>query len=591
MAALLAHRICMRVFLSLLLTATLLLGVLTPPGNAQSTDDCPAAVPMSEVTAGLTGSGLTVTRGNTPEPFDAEVLGVLRNGIWPGVDMIIAELASPSVAQYGVWAGMSGSPVYADDGRLIGAVAYTLAFGQTSVAGLTPADAMYELLAYPAANGNQPAAQMALPAGLRRRVVEETDATPQQASAGMSSLPVPLAVSGLRPGRFSELRTRLGRTSEVRPYAASSAGAANGVVTDIFAGSNIAAALSYGAVTAAAIGTTTAVCEGTALAFGHPFTWLGRTSMSAHSADAILIQEDPGSSSFKVANPGGTVGTVDQDRLTGIRARLGVEPRVTPVWSRIRSRNLDRQSTRRTWITVNDLVPDIAPFHVESHINQALDTFAGGRMELTWTVKGTRGNGTPWSLTRRNAAAGRFDISIDATAELYEWMFLIGQNRFTSVDFSRVRATGVGDETFERLRFGTVKVAVNGGGYRNIANVSRLRVRPGATISVRVPLVKFRQSRPFRTQTLRLTVPRRLSGSTVRLGVFGGASIQFERNVSGAGSFRDLLRRMRRTESRNDLIARLQRGGASAGPNVLAKTERTLTNVVGGRRTVRVTVR
>lgn len=591
MAALLTHRISARVLLSLLLTATLLLGVLTPPGNAQSSDDCPAAVPMSEVTAGLTGSGLTVTRGNTPEPFDAEVLGVLRNGIWPGVDMIIAELASPSVARYGVWAGMSGSPVYADDGRLIGAVAYTLAFGQTNVAGLTPAGAMYELLSYPAANGNRLAAEVALPAGLRQRVVDQTDATPQQANAGMSSLPVPLAVSGLRPGRFSELRARLGRTVEVRPYAASSAAAANGVVTDIFAGSNIAAALSYGAVTAAAVGTTTAVCDGAALAFGHPFTWQGRTSMSAHSADAILIQEDPGSSSFKVANPGGTVGTVDQDRLTGIRAQLGTEPEVTPVWSRIRSRDLGRQSTRRTWITANDLVPDIAPFHVESHINQALDTFAGGRMELTWTVTGTRGDGTPWSLTRRNAAAGRFDISIDATAELYEWMFMLGQNRFTSVDFGRVRATGVGDETFERLRFGTVKVRVNGGSYRNIANVSRLRVRPGAMIRVRVPLIKFRQARPFRTQTLRLRVPRRLSGSTAQLAVLGGASIQFERNVPGAASFTDMLRRIRRTESRNDLIIRLQRSGGDAGPNVLAKTERTLTNVVGGRRTVRVAVR
>jgi len=120
--------------------------------------------------------------------------------------------------------------------------------------------------------------------------------------------------------------------------------------------------------------------------------------------------------------------------------------------------------------------------------------------------------------------------------------------------------------------------------------VSRLRVRPGATIRVRVPLLRYRQSAPFRTQTLRLTVPRRLSGSTVRLGVFGGASIQDETNVFGATSFNNLLRRMRRTESRNDLVLRLQRAG-DAGPTVLKKTERTLSDVVGGRRTVPVTVR
>jgi hypothetical protein len=72
-------------------------------------------------------------------------------------------------------------------------------------------------------------------------------------------------------------------------------------------------------------------------------------------------------------------------------------------------------------------------------------------------------------------ATGTFDASVDATQVMFEWMYLIGQNRFTSVDFDRVRATGVGDETYEPLRFGTVKVAVNGDIYRNIANVSRLR--------------------------------------------------------------------------------------------------------------------
>lgn len=509
----------------------------------------------------------------------------------PGWDLILAELDSPSVDRFGVWAGMSGSPVYTADGRLIGAVSYTLAFGKTSVAGLTPGEAMYELLTYPAANGNRPAAsEVALPTGLRRRVVNETDATAREASGGMSTLPVPLAVSGLRRARFSELRKRIGRNVDVRPYAAGSVGAADGSVADIFPGSNVAAALSYGAVTAAGVGTTTAVCDGTALAFGHPFTWDGRASLSAHSADAILVQEDP-FSSFKVANPGGVVDTVDQDRLAGIRAQLGRDPGVTPVWSRIRSRNLDRETTQRTWITSNTWVPDLAPFHVEYHINQGLDSISAGRMQLTWTVKGTRGNGTPWSLTRRNAATGRFDVSVDATSEMYEWMFLLGQNKFTSVDFDRVRATGVGDETFQRLRFGTVKVAVGGGRYRNIKTVSRLRVRPGATIKVRVPLIKYRQTRPSRTRTLRLTVPRRLSGSTVRLAVLGGASIQYETNVSGATSFNNLLRRMRRTESRNDLVLRLQRSGGDAGPRVLRKTERTLADVVGGRRTVRVTVR
>ena len=300
------HRTTGRALLTGMLAVVLALGGMIPPAAAQAADDCPAAYPMADVAAGLTGSGLTVTRGNTPEQFGAEVLGVLDNAIWPGVDMVVAELDSPSIERYGVWSGMSGSPVYADDGRLLGAVAYTLAFGKTSVAGITPAEAMYELLTYPGATGARRATTVTLPAGLRQRVANQTDATSGEAASGMAPLPIPLAVSGLRAKRFSELRSRLGHSVNVRPFTAGAAGSGDASVDSIFAGSNFVAALSYGAVTSAGVGTTTAVCDSSALAFGHPFFWEGGTRMSAHSANALLIQEDPAWSSFKVANPGFT---------------------------------------------------------------------------------------------------------------------------------------------------------------------------------------------------------------------------------------------------------------------------------------------
>ena len=53
--------------------------------------------------------------------------------------MVMMRLSSPEIDRVGgIWQGMSGSPVYAEDGRLIGAVAYGMSWGPSPVAGVTP---------------------------------------------------------------------------------------------------------------------------------------------------------------------------------------------------------------------------------------------------------------------------------------------------------------------------------------------------------------------------------------------------------------------------------------------------------------------
>ncbi len=91
-------------------------------------DPCPAAFPIEELTAGQALEGLTVDSGTTPEPFTATVIGVLEDVIAPGFPLVIVTASSPAITDAGgIWAGMSGSPVYAADGRLVGAVAYGFA--------------------------------------------------------------------------------------------------------------------------------------------------------------------------------------------------------------------------------------------------------------------------------------------------------------------------------------------------------------------------------------------------------------------------------------------------------------------------------
>ncbi|MGH3040010.1 MAG: hypothetical protein ACRDLZ_11555, partial [Gaiellaceae bacterium] len=111
-----------------------------PPG------ECPSILPLDDVRTGMTGNAVSVTRGRTLSSFDAEVLGILKDAVGPGRDIIIANLSGPAVdGAGGLWAGASGSPVYFQ-GKLAGAIAYGLAGGGSTLAGLTPAEDMAALL-------------------------------------------------------------------------------------------------------------------------------------------------------------------------------------------------------------------------------------------------------------------------------------------------------------------------------------------------------------------------------------------------------------------------------------------------------------
>src|SRR5437667_6650528 len=93
---------------------------------------------VDEIRPGMVGVGRTVFDGTRVEEFKVHVLGVLQNVIGPHRNLILAKLEGGPLAQTGVIAGMSGSPVYID-GKLVGAVSYALgAFSKEAIAGITP---------------------------------------------------------------------------------------------------------------------------------------------------------------------------------------------------------------------------------------------------------------------------------------------------------------------------------------------------------------------------------------------------------------------------------------------------------------------
>ena len=83
--------------------------------------------PVTELKPGMVATGRTVFQGDQIEEFKAHILGVLHNSIGPRRDLILARLEGGPLANTGVIAGMSGSPVYID-GRLVGGL-YGVALG------------------------------------------------------------------------------------------------------------------------------------------------------------------------------------------------------------------------------------------------------------------------------------------------------------------------------------------------------------------------------------------------------------------------------------------------------------------------------
>jgi hypothetical protein len=107
-----------------------------PTGGAPSATNN-QFMPLTEVREGMQGTARSVFRGTEPEEFNVEILGVLPGAVGPKQDLIIGRLSGGPADRTGVFAGMSGSPVYVN-GKLVGAISYSFPFSKEPICGITP---------------------------------------------------------------------------------------------------------------------------------------------------------------------------------------------------------------------------------------------------------------------------------------------------------------------------------------------------------------------------------------------------------------------------------------------------------------------
>ncbi len=419
-----------------------------PASSALVEGDCTAPFPVAEVADGDDVEGLTVSEGTTPEPFEGEVLGVINDGIAPGLDMVMARLASDEINRVGIWQGMSGSPVYADDGRLIGAVAYGLAWGPSTVAGITPFEDMDDYL-----DADVPV-NVKVSDKAARAIAADSDVTAAQARQGFEQLPMPLGMSGLTQKRLQQMKKKGPDYLQTRGMVATGAAsaAADAGPETLEAGGNLGAAISYGDITAGGVGTVTSVCDDRLVGFGHPMTFGGSTTLGMMPADAVYVQEDPVGPGFKVANMGVPAGTIDQDRLTGISGSLGVLPPETDVTSTVTYGDRNRTGTSHSLDQRYNA--DVTFSQILANHDRVVDAIQPGSEVATYNITGTDGGGAAFDIAFTERYTSRFDIAFESIFEIADIVYSLSRMRGVTIDDVTADAEVTDDTAAYRLKRG-----------------------------------------------------------------------------------------------------------------------------------------
>jgi hypothetical protein len=501
--------------LTVAVAALLLSAPVTADAAIQKCTTPPTVFPEDHLSDGIQATGWTVLHGTQPESFGVKILGVLKDAIAPGDDVILVRAHGANIdAIGGMGPGFSGSPVYIND-ELVGSVSYGLG-GDAHYGALTPGQELVDVLENPTARSAASPTRVSLSRADRRLVARDANTSVEAIGSTLAQIPMPLAVAGATNERAVKLQRKLAKRGiSVAPYRASSSTSSGQLSggAPMVPGGVFTAALSYGSVAYAGIGTVTIVCGDYVVAFGHPFLFQGGGASGA-MLDGDVIATVRGGHPFKIANIGGLRGSLDQDRLNGVRGVIGKRPKLTTLSSSIE--NLDTGATHRatTQVALPQYLAYIAEDHVYGSILAALDAQRGVTW-LTWTVNG-ESRGTPFEFSITNAYTGYDALwrpGYDVYATLRSIRNAQGPARITSVQLQ-------GTVT-EKPEYATIhKPRTQSTTEPGFTTGTTLNVHRGDTVDVRVP-VQQASSGDTHTAVESFTVPTTVRGSG-RLYVYAG---------------------------------------------------------------------
>lgn len=441
-------------------------------------------MPVKDLQPGMRGVGKTVISGDKIEDFNVEILGV--NGSEAAGYSIFVRLYGDLIDKTGgVAQGMSGSPVYID-GRLVGAVAFGKAFNDPHYCFLTPIGSMLKLLDMPLAH--------------------DASFVPQGTA---------LMAGGFTPSGMEYLQEKLQSVGLAAVNGGSSGDAPGSEILE--PGSAVGVAIMEGDMSLGALGTVTWTDdEGHVLAFGHPFMQRGDSSFFMNKV-WILGCIPNVQSSYKVGNIGKVIGTVNQDRASGIAGITGAAPKSVPVFIAVSDTSRGINSSSRINIVEDEmLVPVVIDAAVFNTVSKTVDRNGGGTAKLHFEISGMDNSGQRVLIDRDNMYYAADNLLKSINAELVEAANILTQNKFEQVD---IYGISVNAEVSE-----DVQVA-------EIVRVTpqKREVKPGEKLLIDVVLKPYRGTE-F-TETITFTVPKNNPGGKLALSVRGGSSLAWIQNL------------------------------------------------------------
>jgi len=331
------------------MTACLMVTFL--PAAGRSVEPVADFIPLSEITPGMTGYGLTVFEGSRVDTFGVRVVGIQENVRAAG-SFLLVEISGHGLEISSIAQGMSGSPVYLD-GRFAGALAFGWGGALKPIAGVTPAEEMLALPTMPAASVE--AETRSLAPDLRSLLAPGSsggqlarDLFPGTGSPDLGPLSSFPVSAGQWPAPRDMITTLLEDLAPngsntfpgpeswiVQPvgFAGQAVGGQTGQPGSgpVFQpGSACAIPLITGDAKLGAIGTVTWVDGDQVLMMGHPFMQRGPVAWPLATAEILTVFPSR-QMSFKMGSIGHIVGSVHHDQRAGLSGRTGPAPAMVPV--------------------------------------------------------------------------------------------------------------------------------------------------------------------------------------------------------------------------------------------------------------------
>ncbi|MCH6569871.1 MAG: hypothetical protein IH794_07175 [Acidobacteria bacterium] len=516
--------------------------------------------PLESIQPGQTGYGKTVFEGTRVDTFQVEILGVLKN-VGPKQNMILARLSGGPIARTGVFAGMSGSPVYIED-KLIGAVAYAFPFAKEPFAGITPIREMVDIFKEKPESGPRRARRVnpdkmydvaQLPSFLSHfelpQFFVEPSLTRWQDLGRLQPIATPLNLSGFSPRSIQQFSSQLELLGLVPVRGMGTARMEAYEDAPLQAGSTITVQLVRGDIDVSASGTATHIEGDRIYGFGHPFLSVGYTDLPLNKGAVLTIIPNL-MTSEKVSATLEPIGSIKQDRATGIMGVAGEEAQLIPVRLRLHTSRNEVKELNFEVVTDNFLTPFLMSFTVHSSIVSSERSIGDQTIQVKCTI----------------SIKGQSDVNFESSvSDLVSSPVFAALAAASPVNFLL-------NSGFEELVMEKIDVEITAVEQTREATVEtiwqdRLEVDPGEEVQLTVFLRQSNGDTIIKKYPVK--IPEEITPGPLKIVVADGMSLTREDAETGVGEFipeslQQLIKAINNLKKNDRLYIRLVREQAGA---------------------------